>query len=393
MGFYLSSLLIALLVLPSVIICAPTFALYTMTGSAPNMLNIFSGASDGTLTYSSQVSTGGNGGGIQSQSSIVVIQNYIFLVNANSSTVAMFSIDETDPTQVTMVGSPVSSGGDWPNSITAFGSYVCVVNTGANNGLRCYTFSSTGLTAISGSDRSFGLALTTPPVTHTGPAQIAFTPDGSALIISIKGLNPPVYLYTFSSGTVGTTAVKSSNNGMVNFGFTFDVDGTIVLVDAAPYGNNSGVIYLTWSASSLSFTTSNYFLIGSENAACWIQRSSATGHFYIANAASAAITEMSRSGNMMNVIAEYPLGAGVGPSDLAIVSLGSQDYLYINEGGVKMINAMKLVSGAATSIQTISSGTGANPSGLAAYLVGKPNGASVMYPLLSVIMMLVFMMI
>jgi len=294
-----------------------------------------------------------------------------------------------------MVGSPVSSGGDYPNSITAYGSYVCVVNTGANNGLRCYTYSSTGLSAISGSDRSFGLALTTPPVSHTGPAQIAFTPDGSALIISIKGLNPPVYLYTFSSGIVGATAVKSANNGMVNFGFTFDVDGTVVLVDAAPYANGSGVIYLTYTSASITFTTNNYFLIQNEQAACWVQRSSGTGHFYISNAASAAVTEMSRSANTMTVVAEYPLATGAGPSDLVVVSLASQDYLYINEGGHKMLNVMKLVKGDATSIQSIASGTGTSPSGLAAYVVSKPNTASHLIsfiPLLSVIIMMLVIM-
>jgi len=371
-----SVVLFLLCLLPTLVVCQnPAFGVYSMTLDSPNMLSIFSGsATDGSITYVTQIPTGGNGAavnqsGIQAQSSITVLQNYLFLVNPGSATVSMFAINPQNPTNLTLVGTPASSGGDWPNSVTAFGNYVCVVNTGANNGLRCFTFNATnGLTPIAGSDRSFGLNLTTPPISHMGPAQIAFTPSGNALIISIKGFNPPVYMYSFSNGVVGANPIQSTSNGAVNFGFTFDTDATIVLTDAAPYGNGSGIILLTATASNITFNTPNYFLIPSQSGVCWVVRSPSTTHFYVANTGTSTISELSRSANVLAVVNNYPVGNGSVPTDMTVVTLGTQDYLYINEVGASNITAMKLVSGNATIIGSIADHQGSHGAGIASFV-------------------------
>ena len=95
----------------------PEFAVYSLTQTSPNYLSIWSGNSTG-LTYVGQVATGGNGSSVQSQNPLVVFQHYIFAVNSESSTVSMFSINEHDPTNVTLVA-VVPSGGDFPVSIAA----------------------------------------------------------------------------------------------------------------------------------------------------------------------------------------------------------------------------------------------------------------------------------
>lgn len=41
----------------------------------------------------------------------------LYAVNAGSNSITMFEIDEHDPTKLTMVGQPVDSMGDFPNSI------------------------------------------------------------------------------------------------------------------------------------------------------------------------------------------------------------------------------------------------------------------------------------
>lgn len=41
----------------------------------------------------------------------------LYAVNAGSNTVTQFAIDESDPLKLTMVGQPVDTMGDFPNSI------------------------------------------------------------------------------------------------------------------------------------------------------------------------------------------------------------------------------------------------------------------------------------
>jgi hypothetical protein len=157
----------------------------------------------------------------------------------------MLSINDADPTQITLVDSQ-PSGGEWPLSVAALGNMVCVANGGAINGIRCFTFSSSGLTLLADPDRSFNLNLTTPPVFHTGPAQVQFVPDGSGVVVSIKSADPPLLLWTITNGALASTPVATSVLGNVPFGFEFDTDNTtIVITDPAPTGSFSGVGLIT----------------------------------------------------------------------------------------------------------------------------------------------------
>ena len=54
----------------------------------------------------------------------------------------MFKIDPDNPAQLTMVGSPVSSGGKFPLSIAinVQGTVVCVLNGGMINGVKYVAF-------------------------------------------------------------------------------------------------------------------------------------------------------------------------------------------------------------------------------------------------------------
>jgi len=230
---------------------------------------------------------------------------------------------------VTLVGTPASSGGDYPLSLTANSNAVCVANSGIQNGLRCFSYNANGLTPIAGSDRLFGLNLTNPPVSHTGPAQISFTADGLGLVVSNKGANPPLFLYSFSNNVVSTNATQSAAIGMVPFGFTFDMDGTVVLTDAAPVGTNGGLMLVGVSTgnNSLTYLLGQFFLLPNQNAACWVTRSPQTGHFYVSNAASGSVTEVSRNGNILAVVNNYALNNSK-PIDSAIASVNGQDYFF-----------------------------------------------------------------
>jgi len=338
------STFIILLLVPVVFLAPPPFAVYSL-GQDPtsykSMVSIYSGnLSNGDLTLVRQVPTYGYGSktyGLQSQNGLIVHQNYLFGVNPGSNTVFMFSISPTDPTNIDFV-EITNSDGDWPLSVTAWKDTLCVVNGGARNGITCFKITPSGL--VSPSSISLKLNLTTPPPDHVGPAQISFTTNGAALVISAKQLNPPVMLFPINNG-VPSAGVSSISHGAVSFGFAFDSDGTILLTDANPYGNGSGLILLTPSADSITFVTPNYFLIPGEMAACWVVRSSMTKNFYVTNAGSSTVSEISRSGSTLSLVKNYVIPHS-NPSDMTIATFGGLDWLYVVEGTA--ITTYKLIS-------------------------------------------------
>jgi len=141
---------------------------------------------------------------------------------------------------------------------------------------------------------------------------------------------------------------------MVPFGFTFDTDGTIVLTDAAPIGTTGGLELVgvtTGYLPSLTYLLGQYFLLP-DNAACWVIRSPQTGHFYVSNAASAAVTEVARAGTNLQVINNYPLNNSK-PIDGAIASVNGQDYFF-QLSTSQQIFPLKLSIGSAVALPPIS---------------------------------------
>jgi len=110
---------------------------------------IFSGPL-ASMTYQKSVSTQvtgltAAGPGTQSSNAILAYNGYLFAVNTANRSLTMFSISATDATSLTLIQT-ADTFFEWPNSITAFGKYVCIVSSGQLNGIRCWTFNSSGLT-------------------------------------------------------------------------------------------------------------------------------------------------------------------------------------------------------------------------------------------------------
>lgn len=103
--------------------------------------------SNGTLSNPVRASTEGNGSwakwivsnppppdntgfagpdSLFSADAIVVSGNFLFVVNAGSNTLSMFTIDPSNPQHLTLVGAPASTLGDFPMSV----AYSEKLNTG-----------------------------------------------------------------------------------------------------------------------------------------------------------------------------------------------------------------------------------------------------------------------
>jgi len=131
-----------------------------------------------------------------SSGSIQVNRERNFLVNVNpgSNTLSMFSINNENPTKLQLIGSPVSSRGQFPISvaINKEGNLVCALNGGAVNGINCYKPDpKLGLIEKPNTLRSLGIKQSTPPTGPPGTAsQILLSPDGKKVIASVKGVPP-----------------------------------------------------------------------------------------------------------------------------------------------------------------------------------------------------------
>jgi len=236
--------------------------------------------------------------------------------------------------------------------------------------VQCVNYNSSGFGTAT-SFFSLGLNLTNPPVSHTGPAQISFTPDNSALVVTNKGANPPLFVIKYlDNGTVGaSTSSNSSFGGGVPFAFVWDTDGTMVLVDPAPYGTTGGVDLVTFNTTSINFLLPSFFLFN-QNATCWISKSAYTGYFYGADAGSASAVQFSRSGNNITQMSVVSL-PGSAPIDNTVVSVGGQDYL-IQLSGTNQL--FVVLTSTMTIVQTVNLGT-SHAAGIATYS-GSTSGSS-----------------
>ena len=161
--------------------------------TAGNQVVAYDRADNGSLTLADTYNTGGLGGVLNgsvvdhlaSQGSLTYDQNnaLLYAVNAGSNTVSVFSVrgDQLTLRQV------VNSGGTFPVSVAVHGDLVYVLNAESGGTVQGYFAFFGRLFPLPGSNRALGLTShrTRTQFTHT-PGQVAFSPDGSQLIVTTK---------------------------------------------------------------------------------------------------------------------------------------------------------------------------------------------------------------
>jgi DNA-binding beta-propeller fold protein YncE len=130
--------------------------------------------------------------------------------------------------------------------------------------------------------RGLGLDPTlTPEFTHT-PGQIAFTPDGSELVVTTKANGSQVDVFAVSLHGPSATATVTALPGAVPFAVAFDKGGHLVLAEA---GTNA---VATFTVNHNGTLTANAQAATGQAATCWI---TGTGsRFYASNAGSASLS-------------------------------------------------------------------------------------------------------
>ena len=258
----------------------------TTTG---NTVVAYSRAADGSLTAAGAYATGGLGGVLSgsvvdhlaSQGSLVYDREHalLYAVNAGSNTVSVFSVrgDRLSLNQV------VSSGGTFPVSVAVHDDVVYVLNAENGGAVQGYHVLFDHLIALPGSNRPLGLnPAATPQFTNT-PGQVAFSPDGSQLIVTTKANGNDIDVFGVGFfGLLSSTPVVNSEPGTVPFAVSFDRAGHLVVAEAGTNALASFRLNADRTLTQLAAVPTG------QAATCWV--APAGGWFYASNAGSGSVS-------------------------------------------------------------------------------------------------------
>lgn len=271
---------------------APHVVYVQNDNTSGNQVISYDRAPSGTLTYRATYATGGLGGALNgakvdflaSQGSLNwnASHDLLLAVNAGSDTVSVFSSHDG----VLTLRQTIASGGTFPSSIASFGDLVYVLNATSGGSVAGYRIDGHHLRALPGSVRSLGLTTPTDATqfTHT-PGQVAFSPDGSQLLVTTKATTSAIDVFSVArDGRLSATPTVNVEAGTVPFAVSFDRVGRLVVADA---GTNAVTTY--WLHHDGTVTYLNNVATG-QQATCWI--TTARGYFFVSNAGSGNVTTL-----------------------------------------------------------------------------------------------------
>jgi 6-phosphogluconolactonase (cycloisomerase 2 family) len=303
---------------------------------------------------------------------------FLYAVDAGSNDVAGFSV-ATDGTLTFIAKYPTN--GTSPGSITidATGTYLYVLNTGTlpgdalgvgdAGGITGFTIgTSGGLTAIPGSTQPLSVA------SYVDPSEVAFSPDGSYLMVTEKlsGSVPgTIDIYPVTAGVAGAR-VSTPSTGAIPFGFAFTPSGTPVVANAiAPTDNGLG------SATSYTATAQGVLTVVSgtvadnQSAPCWIALNPAGTFAFTTNTISGSVSaySVSPTGTLALVppasgaTATATIGTSSGPIDDIVTPDGAYLYVIQSNAGASPGQILGFSIGSTGALTTITTGVTSLPQG------------------------------
>ena len=317
---------------------------------AGNTIIAYDRTSTGSLVQAGSYPTGGRGGVLDgsvidhlaSQGSLAYDRSarLLYAVNAGSDTITTFAVhgDRLARRQV------ISSGGAFPVSIAVHGSQVFVLNARAGGSIDGFVRIGDLLVRIPGWHRGLGLDPAQTPEFTSTPGQVAFSPDGSRLLVTTK--NGANSIDVFRVGLAGPSAKPTVTTlpGAVPFAVAFDAAGHL---DVAETGPNAAATFRLNGDGSLTALDSSPT---GQAATCWIV--SVDGKLYLSNSGSGTVSgyTVDRHGTL-GALGRTATGAG--PVDAAASSDGR--FLYVQTGAAGTVDAFRI--GATGSLTPVGSVT------------------------------------
>jgi len=339
-------------------------AVFALTdNTAGNAVAAYHRAGDGTLTAAGSYATGGLGGILTgsvvdhtaSQGALALDRDrgLLIAVNPGSDTISVFRVDGDQLT----LSQVLSSGGDFPVSVTVHGDHAYVLNALSGGSLYGYRLDGRHLTAISGSSRALGLGTTAASAFTATPGQVAFTPDGTQLLVTTKATGNDVDVFAVGpEGRLSASPVINTLTGAVPFAAAFDRAGHVLISEAGP----NAVATFTLSHGG---QLTQLGIAGTGQAAtCWIVR--AGQHFYASNAGSGSVSgyDVAPSGGLT---ALGNTATDAGTVDAAAAAHGR--FLYVQTGKAGIVDEFAVGSGGSLApVGSVTVPGGAGGEGIAA---------------------------
>jgi 6-phosphogluconolactonase (cycloisomerase 2 family) len=311
---------------------------------AGNQVVAYDRAANGTLTQAGVYDTGGLGGQLEgsvvdhlaSQGSLAydADDGLLYAVDAGSNTISVFAVFGDHLTLRQVLG----SGGSFPVSIAVHGNVVYVLNAEDGGRVQGYSNAFGHLLPIPGSGRGLGLNPTASPQFTNTPGQIAFSPDGSKLIVTTKENGSDIDVFrVFGLGWLSQTPVVNSEPGTVPFAVTFDHEGNLVVAEAA---GALASFRLNWDGT----VTPLDAVATNQAATCWVV--AAGSRFFASNAGSASLTGFqSGFGGALTLIGDTKTDAGT--VDAAVS--GDGRFLYVQTGAAGIVDEFSVAAQGALS--------------------------------------------
>lgn len=309
---------------------------YVLSNDAANAVLVYDRARDGSLTLAASVPTGGagSGDGLGSQGALTLSRDghWLFAVNAGNHSVSALRVHRDGSLVLVDVA---DSGGDRPVSVAESWGVVYALNAGERQNVSGFYFDGAHLRAIPRATQPLSRA------SAVGAAQVAFDPDGDALVVTEKGTSSIDVFRLGRDGAPGAGHVFASS-GATPFGFAVDESGTVVVSDAfgGAAGAGAASSYRLRGDASLELVSA---AVGNrQGAPCWVAID--RGYAYVTNTASGTVSSYRiGSGGSLALVgaAAGSTGDKSGPADEAVAG----GFLFVRNGGSGAISAFRIAGG------------------------------------------------
>jgi 6-phosphogluconolactonase len=259
-----------------------TGAVYVMDNATTgNNILVYNRSSNGQLTAAGIFPTGGNGsgGGLGSQGSLIIDEDYLYACNAGSNEISVLHITKFGLTLV----DKISSNGMRPVSVTTHDDLLYVLNAGGTGNISGFRISDTHhLSQMQNATKPLSSS-------SAAAAQIQFNKSASQLVVTEKATNN-ILTYSVSAMGLPSDAVVHPSVGATPFGFEFGKNNTLIVSDA--FGGAPGLSALT--SYSLNDSGNLDLITGpvdnGQAAACWVVVTNDGRFCYTTNTASGNIS-------------------------------------------------------------------------------------------------------
>jgi len=308
----------------------------TTNGVDGNEVKAFSRAADGSLTPLGAFATGGKGVGgtadpLTSQAAAALSPDHklLFVVNAGSNDVSVFRIKNDGLKLVERE----PSGGVFPNSVAVTEDAVYVLNATSNT---------VGIFSYDESGNLRARATAALSANTSGPSEVRVSPNGRWLDVTERVSNTIDAFRIDEHGNLGAP-IKSASAGPGPFGFQFTPNGAVVVSEAGSASASSYTQARDGSLSAVSSSVSN----GGQAAPCWLIVDSRGRFAYTANAGGSSISGFAiGSDGALTLITPGgrtgDLGSGAQPLDIDFG--GDGHFLYVLKNGTGSIGAFAVNS-------------------------------------------------